>query len=214
VNGRGAARDEHRTEPRALATYDARHELPGYARAVLSEIPFTSRVVLAWLSFFRVLFDGAFAARVHALRLPAAPPEPEPATPVAAPPEPPRPDAALQLLALLQQGGRFVDFLEQDVTSFGDAEVGAAARVVHEGCRKVLRAHAKLAPVRGEEEGARETVEAGYAPESIKLTGNVTGGAPHVGTLRHKGWRVVDLGLPSPVRAYDASFVAPAEVEL
>ena len=70
-----------------------------------------------------MLFDGAFAARAFAAQLPAAEPEeqiepkkkdpaPEP-KPVAA--TPPTVDAALQLLALFQREGRFVDFLEEDV---------------------------------------------------------------------------------------------------
>ena len=50
----------------------------------------------------------------------------------AAPPKaaPPPTDAALQLLALLQREGRFVDFLEEDVASFTDADIGAAARAM------------------------------------------------------------------------------------
>ena len=42
-------------------------------------------------------------------------------------------DAALQLLALLQQDARFIDFIQEDLSSFSDADIGAAARVVHEG---------------------------------------------------------------------------------
>src|SRR5690606_3638673 len=46
---------------------------------------------------------------------------------------------ALQLLAILQREGRFVDFLQEDVSSFSDADIGAAARVVHEGCSRGLK---------------------------------------------------------------------------
>jgi hypothetical protein len=64
------------------------------------------------------------------------------------PPKPPlretSPDSALQLLALLQQEGRFMDFLEENVTAYSDAEIGGAARVVHEGCRKVIRDYLQL----------------------------------------------------------------------
>jgi len=55
--------------------------------------------------------------------------------------------AALQLLGLLQREARFVDFIQEDVAPYTDAEIGAAARVVHEGCRKMLREHFALAPV-------------------------------------------------------------------
>ncbi|WP_155798864.1 DUF2760 domain-containing protein, partial [Sorangium cellulosum] len=122
--------------------------------------------------------------------------------------------SALQLLALLQREGRLVDFLEQDIASFGDADVGVAARMVHEGCRKALRGHAKLAPVRREDEGATVTLEAGYSPAEVKLIGNVSGSAPYRGVLRHRGWRAETISLPTPVAGHDASIIAPAEVEL
>ncbi|WP_104987675.1 DUF2760 domain-containing protein [Sorangium cellulosum] len=157
--------------------------------------------------------DGAAPPRPEAAK--AAPEEPAPAAP-AAPTAPAAPavSSALQLLALLQREGRLVDFLEQDIASFGDADVGVAARMVHEGCRKALRGHAKLAPVRGEDEGARVTLEAGYNPAEVKLIGNVSGSAPYRGVLRHRGWRAVELSLPTPIAGHDASVIAPAEVEL
>jgi hypothetical protein len=134
--------------------------------------------------------------------------------PVPAPVPAPTPEPALQLLALFQREGRLVDFLEQDIASFDDAEIGAAARVVHDGCRKALRAHAKLAPVRTEEEGKRVTLEAGFRPAEVKLSGNVQGTAPYTGVLRHRGWRATELTLPTPVAGYEATVIAPAEVEL
>ena len=127
---------------------------------------------------------------------------------------PPQADTALILLAIFQREGRFVDFLEQDVTTFSDADVGAAARVVHEGCRKALRAHARIRPVRTEEEGTRVTIAAGFAPAELKLSGNVGGSPPFTGVLRHRGWRALDLSLPVPVAGHDAEVIAPAEIEL
>ncbi|WP_437587110.1 DUF2760 domain-containing protein [Sorangium sp. So ce1000] len=203
-------------------------------------LPWSTRLWFAFACFFRVLFDPQFAARAWRAReaiaalppteraeprqlerdraggAPAAPEagaaargEPEPA-PQAAPVV----SSALQLLSLLQREGRLVDFLEQDIASFGDADVGVAARMVHEGCRKALRSHAKLAPVRREDEGAKVTLEAGYNPSEVKLIGNVSGTAPYRGVLRHRGWRADELSLPTPVAGHDASVIAPAEVEL
>jgi hypothetical protein len=120
----------------------------------------------------------------------------------------------LQLLALLQREGRLVDFLQQDIASFEDADVGAAARVVHEGCRKALLSHATLEPVRTEEEESRVSVEAGYDPTEVKLTGNVAGQPPFRGVLRHRGWRVRELRLPEPLAGHDFRVVAPAEIEI
>lgn len=182
-------------------------------------LPLSTRLWFAWVCFFRVLFQGDFAARAYELRdaEPARlPPPPEPDRPARAPKkeEAPSVTPALQLLALLQREGRLVDFLEQDIASFGDAEVGTAARVVHEGCRKALRDHLKLAPVRTEDEGAKVTLEAGFSPAEVKLTGNVQGTAPYKGVLRHRGWRAAELKLPTPMKGHDAQVLAPAEVEL
>jgi hypothetical protein len=160
-----------------------------------------------------VLFDAVFAGRVFGLRQAALAPAPAPA-------ELPRAQAAadasaaLVLLGLLQREGRLVDFLEQDVASFADAEVGAAARVVHEGCRRALHAHAKIAPVREEEENSAVELAQGFRAAEIKLTGDVRGAAPYRGTLRHRGWRVTEIDLPKPLGDHDAKIIAPAEVEL
>jgi hypothetical protein len=203
-------------------------------------LPFATRIWFAWVCFFRVFFDGVFAARAFAVargEAPALPAPEEPRrleepkaeepeaeepkaeaapTPKPAPEEarPPSVEPALQLLALLQREGRLIDFLQQEITSFGDAEIGAAARVIHEGCRKALREHATIAPVRAEEEGAKVTVPAGFSPAEIKLSGNVGGRPPYAGVLRHRGWRAEEVRLPVPVAGHDPHVLAPAEVEL
>jgi hypothetical protein len=178
-------------------------------RAV-APLPLTTRLWFAWVCFFKVLFDGLFAARVY------APPElavaPAPAKALPEPPSSDGTDAALQLLALFQREGRLVDFLEEDVASFSDADIGAAARVVHTGCRKALREHVKLEPIRTEEEGAKVTLQT--SPAEVKLTGNVQGTGPYAGTLRHRGWRATDIKLPTAISGHDARIVAQAEVEL
>lgn len=121
---------------------------------------------------------------------------------------------ALLLLALLQREGRFVDFLQQDVTDFDDEQVGAAARVVHEGCRRALKGHLSITPVRAEAEGDKVTLEDGYDVVSNKLVGNVTGKPPYKGILQHRGWRAESLKLPSEVGDHDPAVLAQAEVEL
>lgn len=186
----------------------------------MESLGFVERLILAWVVYFRVLFDGRLAARVRAAtagELPAAPtPEALPAPPVKQ--EPPAQERdlspALQLLALLQERGRLVDFLQEDITTASDAEVGVAARVVHEGCRKVLAERAKVSALRAEEEGAEVIVPAGYAPAEIKLVGELRGEAPFRGLLRHRGWRADDFTLPVPIAGHRAEILAPAEVEL
>jgi hypothetical protein len=122
--------------------------------------------------------------------------------------------SALQLLSLLQREGRLVDFLQQDITAFPDVDVGTAARVVHEGCRRALHTHAEIEPVLGQEEGARVQLAAGFDADEVKLVGDVRGEPPYDGVLRHRGWRATRLELPQIVGGHDANVLAPAEVEV
>ncbi|MDF3066674.1 MAG: uncharacterized protein K0R38_2275 [Polyangiaceae bacterium] len=175
-----------------------------------------SRLWLFWVAAFRILFDGRYAARVAALAEVGSEPEAlsEPPPMAAAPPQPESSaeDGALQLLALLQREGRFVDFIQQDVTTFSDQDVGAAARLVHEGCRKALHTHARVVAVRSEAEGARVSLPQPSA--EVKLVGNVAGSAPFRGVLRHRGWKATELKLPKLVGAHDPKILAQAELEL
>ena len=132
--------------------------------------------------------------------------------PVKAPP--PSDDAALHLLALLQQEGRFVDFLEENLTPYADEQIGAAVRSIHEGCRTALRDRLELAPILPGDEGASVTIERGFDPAAIRVTGNVRGEPPYRGVLRHAGWRTTSIKLPARTGAHDASILAPAEVEI
>lgn len=124
------------------------------------------------------------------------------------------PDAALQLLSLLQQEARFIDFIQEDLLGFSDADVGAAARVVHEGGKKVLQDYFSLASVRDEQEESRITLAEGFDATVVRLTGNVIGQAPFTGTLVHRGWRVTEVRLPKLAEGHDARVIAPAEIEL
>ena len=128
--------------------------------------------------------------------------------------EVPTPTAALQLLGLLQREARFVDFIQEDVAPYTDAEIGAAARVVHAGCRKVLGEHFSIAPVRTEAEGSRITLPAGFDATAVRLTGHVVGQAPFSGTLSHRGWQVTNVTLPQLTDVQAAKVIAQAEVEL
>jgi hypothetical protein len=123
-------------------------------------------------------------------------------------------DGALALLALLQREGRLVDFLREPLDGFSDADIGAAARDVHRGCRKVLDQHLSLEPVMPGEEEAKVVVPKGFDPAEIRLIGEAKGEPPLRGTLRHHGWRVVDAKLPVLADGVDRMVIAPAEVEL
>ncbi len=194
--------------------------------SIASENPsFFARIFLAWVAYFRVLFDGDFAggvARLRAGALPAPEPEEKPAEKQKEPPKESKPvvlreatpDAACQLLALLQREGRLLDFLQEDLSDADDADVGAAARVVHEGCKKALEEHFEIVPIREEEEGSKVAVEKGFNAGEVRLTGNVVGEAPFSGTLSHRGWKAAKVTLPKMTKDHDATVLAPAEVEL
>jgi Domain of unknown function (DUF2760) len=174
------------------------------------------------LSFFarlglglRLIFNAELARRValglRSLDAPVA--EAKPAAPKVLPPE--RVHASsLLLLSALQREGRLIDFLQQDVAEFSDEDVGAAARVVHGGCRKVLSSYFELEPAAKEAEGASLTVPQGFDAQKIRLTGNVAGQPPFRGTLKHHGWLAKEIRLPSISEAMDPRVIAPAEIEL
>ncbi|HEU0201600.1 MAG TPA: DUF2760 domain-containing protein [Burkholderiaceae bacterium] len=178
---------------------------------------FMSRIALAIRTFFKTLSDAQFASRVERLLQGADTTHTQAAEAGQTPVRPLKaaaPDAALQLLGMLQREARFVDFIQEDVTAYSDADIGAAARLVHDGCRKVLREHFTLQPVREEAEGSRIVLNAGFDAAAIRLTGNVVGAPPFRGSVSHRGWRVTEVRLPKVAERHDASVIAPAEVEL
>jgi len=208
-------------DPLAVAVLASSY--PRYA-SLVSEKPLdlVTRLWFAWICFFRVLFDGGFARRAWSAATDSEASAPRELPPPAAVvlPESPAPaalrsDGALLLLGLLQREGRLIDFLEQDIASFDDADVGAAVRVIHDGCQKTLRARFALEPIRTEAEGKSLVLGADFDVHAIKLTGNVTSDTKNLkGTLRHKGWRARKAELPEPTKGHDGSIVCQAEVEL
>lgn len=174
--------------------------------------------VLAFIAFFRVLFGRPLPEELAPKQLPAPPPEPVKEKPVVEKPKvslaQQHRDGALALLALLQREGRFVDFVRDSVDGASDADIGAAAREVHRGCRKVLDQHLSFEPVMPGAEEEKVSVPKGFDPSEIRLIGEAKGEPPYRGTLRHHGWRVVDAKLPSLAEGVDRTVIAPAEVEL
>ena len=124
----------------------------------------------------------------------------------------------LQFLTLLQEKGRFLDFAMDDISRFPDQQVGAAARVVHSGCQKVISEYLDINPVRGEQEGSPIELGDAYDSYRYRLLGNV-GEPPYKGTILHRGWKADAIKLPELVAQAESSLehlkvLAPAEVEL
>lgn len=171
------------------------------------------RLILAFRSFFSILFKGALsddlAAALGLSRRVVAKPAPAPAPSAVATPS----DGALQILAILQRDSRLIDFLMEDVTAYSDDQVGAAVRSLHDQCRDALNRYVQLAPVIDGVEGTFTRL-ASIDPSSVKLLGNVPPKPPPGGILRHKGWRCLKVDLPVLQGKQDVKVIAPAEVEI
>ena len=167
-----------------------------------------SRLFLGFRALFRCIADREFADQVVGLFGSSA----EPGT--TAPPRVTRNDA-VTLLAVLQREARLVDFVQEPIDAYTDAQVGAAVREVHKGCKGVFDRVLALEPTLDEAETAEVTVPAGADPNRYRLVGNVTGEPPVSGTLAHHGWQATRCELPEWTGGEEARLiVAPAEVEL
>ena len=162
-----------------------------------------------------LLFLATVANRPKTLAPVKTAPEP------AQPPEPPPPERnadadVVNFLSIFQDKGRLVDFLMDDIAGYSDAQVGAAGRVLHEGCRAALLEHFGIKPIREEGEGSKVTVPAQYAPDDYRLVGRIGGEPPFTGTLVHHGWKAEWVKLPRLVTtgADRLPTIAPAEVEV
>ena len=133
----------------------------------------------------------------------------------AAPPVPPKPSGEpLRLLALLQTEARLIDFLMEDVSAAGDAQVGQAVREIHKKAQQVLKDHLVLEEIIADPGAGTVTVPKGFDPSAVRLVGNVTGEPPFTGELQHPGWKVTEIKLPAKAEGQDSFVLQPAEVQL
>ena len=120
----------------------------------------------------------------------------------------------LRLLSLLQQSGRLIDFLKEDISSYQDSQIGAAVRKIHQECGKNLEELVTIRPIMEENEGQQVTIEKGYDPSTIKIVGKVKGEPPFTGKLVHKGWKAHKKSLPKQTGLLVSEVIHPAEVEI
>ena len=158
-----------------------------------------------------------FASKASGPQLPPAAAT-APITPSAPPPPPPRAEAEIvAFLALLQEQGRLVDFVKEDVAAASDQQLGAAARVVHAGCRKVLEEYFDITALHTGNEGDKVVLASGYDAAAHRLLGTVPENPPYTGKLLHPGWLARSVKLPRVTGITDERpwpVLAPAEVEL
>src|SRR5688572_18080603 len=130
-----------------------------------------TRIKLASAAFFTILFKGRLPVALQ----PAAARAGTPAQPASAESH----DRAVQLLALLQREGRLIDFALEDLAAYPDAQIGAAARDVHAGCRRVLERYVTLEAILPGREGEAVTVgqDQPIDPAAFHLVGNEIGRA-------------------------------------
>jgi hypothetical protein len=120
----------------------------------------------------------------------------------------------LRLLQYLQQGGRLIDFLKEDISAFNDAQVGAAVRKIHQDCARVIEELVTIRPLKDEQEGSTFQVPKGYHPAEIKVVGQVKGEPPFTGILIHRGWKAQKRSLPKRIGEQTPEIICPAEVEV
>jgi hypothetical protein len=174
-----------------------------------------SRIVLAFRSFFAILFTGKLPADIaqelgfSQQKKPQPAAKPTPAVRLAQPS-----DGALQILGILQRDSRLIDFLMEDISAYSDDQVGAAVRDLHQQCRDSLGRYLQLGPVIDGVEGSPTKLDTND-PATVKLLGNVpVSGKASTGLLRHKGWKAEKIDLPPLAAGSNTSVIAPAEVEI
>ena len=124
----------------------------------------------------------------------------------------------VQFLARMQEKGRLVDFLMDDIAPYSNEQIGVVARVVHQGCREVLRGAFDIEPVHAGQEREEVTLAGDFDAAAYRLVGKVPQRPPYSGTVLHRGWKATRISLP---RVGDAArdaaarkVIAPAEVEV
>jgi hypothetical protein len=140
----------------------------------------------------------------------------------AVPPPPQKPvktdnAQAVLLLSLLQEKGRFLDFVMGDISSYNNEQIGAAARFVHQGCNELIKDCFEPEAISSENENSEITLDAGFNSRKYKIVGDVVGEPPYNGKLVHKGWKANHVKLPLlslPQSQSDTPVLQPVEIEL
>ena len=126
----------------------------------------------------------------------------------------PENESTKQTIMLLQKHARLIDFIYENIDDYSDEEIGAGARVVHQGCQKVFKEYIKIEPLHAQQEDSLVTLEEGFNTKEVKLTGNISGTPPFKGKLIHRGWKITQINLPQSTDTQSSLIVAPTEIEL
>ncbi len=166
---------------------------------------------------FKILFSGQTAKKViDALtEAPAGVPAPAEKTKPKPPPAKPGRSEAITLLSALQREARFVDFIQEPIDGYNDAQVGAAVREIHRGCHEVLSRMFAPIPIVEQDEGATVQVD-DPTSGAYRLTGHVSQASGTVsGQLVHHGWIAQKCEVPKWAGDEDSTkVIAAAEVQI
>lgn len=127
--------------------------------------------------------------------------------------------AVVQFIARLQEKGRFLDFIMDDIAAYDNESVGAAARIVHQGCCDVMHDSFTIETIFPGEEMEEITLADNYDSHLFRLVGNVPENAPYEGHVLHRGWKTTRVNLAQVVNTEEhietaRSIMAPADVEI
>lgn len=122
----------------------------------------------------------------------------------------------LYFLSLLQEKGRLLDFVMDDIAAYSDEQVGRVARVVHQGVKDVLDETMKIEPVHSGNEGDTISVAKDFNVVTCRLVGNHSAQPPFSGKVLHRGWKAKKISLPTSVgkALADSDVVQPMELEV
>lgn len=178
---------------------------------------------LAFKSFFKILSDVEFALKVKSLLNPISE-APKVVisethakiekTTVVIEKKPLRSEA-VTLLSALQRDARLIDFLMENITTYDDAQIGAAVRDVHKKSKDSLQKMFAIESASSLTESNNTKVPENFDQGLYTLTGKVSGKGPFNGTVEHAGWKITKAEIPlwngSPE---SATIIAPIEVEV
>lgn len=172
----------------------------------------------AFRAFFAAIFNHTTADQLQAvLDAPASPPAVA-APPAVTPADTPKPaksinvrSDAITLLATLQREARFIDLIQENLSQYSDAQIGAAARPCLQQCAATLQRLLGLRAIQSAAEGQTITVPQSAPPARFLWIGEGSGTS---GKLVHHGWEASHVDLPHWTGTEtDSNVIAPVQVK-
>lgn len=120
----------------------------------------------------------------------------------------------LHTLSVLQREGRLLDFFDEDLGRYDDAQIGAAVRSIQEDCKRAVKKYIDPRPVVDSDEGQPITIPPGFDMDAITLVGDVAGDPPFDGIVKHPGWKAGKKEVPKLSDIQDPAIITPAEIQI